>query len=187
MDNPEALTTLLKNWRSGDAAASAALMEAVYSTLRRVAAHYLRGERPDHTLSPTALVNEVYLRFAASGDIDWQSRAHFFAVAAQQIRRILVNYARDRHALKRGGKQVKLALTEVNGLAQPYDEDIVELDGALTQLAELDERAARVVELRYFGGLTEREAAEVIGISVTTLKRDWAFARAWLTSRLSRK
>jgi RNA polymerase sigma factor (TIGR02999 family) len=123
----------------------------------------------------------LYFRLSASKAVDWQNRAHFFAVAAQQLRRILVNYARDRQALKRGGKQVKLALSEVNGLARPREQDVLDVDEALTRLATLDERAARVVELRFFGGLTEKAAAEALGISVATLKRDWTFARAWLS------
>ena len=159
-------------------------MELAYSELRRLAGHYLRAERPHHTLSATALVNEMYMRLAASEPIDWQNRAHFFAVAATQLRRVLVNYARDRQAQKRGGKQAKLSLTEVGELAQPEKLDLMALDDALTELGKLDPRASRVVELRYFGGLTEAEAAEVLGISIATLKRDWTWARAWLIAQL---
>ena len=181
------LTTLLAAWREGREGAAGQLISLVYGELRRLAQYYLRQERPDHTLEPTALVHELYLRLSAGEPVDWQNRAHFFAVAARQFRRILVNYARDRQAEKRGGKRVKVTLTEVNGLAAPEQQDLLELDDALEQLSALDERAARVVELRFFGGLTEKEAAEVLGISVATLKRDWEFARAWLITRLRRK
>lgn len=176
---------LLKKWRAGDKSAADELMVRVYSELRRLAAQHLRAERSDQTLSATALVNEMYLRLSASEPVNWQNRVHFFAVAAQQIRRILVNYARDRQAQKRGGKQVKLSLSVVNGLEASRDQDLLDLEEALTELGTMDDRAARVVELRFFGGLTEREAAEVLGISVATLKRDWDFARAWLISRLT--
>jgi RNA polymerase sigma factor (TIGR02999 family) len=152
----------------------------LYGELHGMAAHYMRQERSGHTLQATALVNELYIRLFASTGIDWQNRAHFFAVAAQQLRRILVNHARDRQAEKRGGKRVRLSLTEVNGLAQPVEEDLLDLDEALTRLQEIDSRAAQVVELRFFGGLQENEAAEVLSVSVPTVKRDWQFARAWL-------
>jgi RNA polymerase sigma factor (TIGR02999 family) len=179
------LTTLLKNWRKGDKKAGDNVMELAYTELHRLAARYLRGERKDHTLSATALVNEMYLRLAASEPIDWQDRGHFFAIAATQLRRVLVNYARDRQALKRGGKQIKLALTDMGELSQPAEQhEIVALDEALTALETLDPRAAKVVELRYFGGLTEAESAEVLGISVATLKRDWTWARALLIANL---
>jgi RNA polymerase sigma factor (TIGR02999 family) len=178
------LTTLLQRWRSGDADAGEQLVGSVYSALRRLAAHYLRGERKDHTLSATDLVHELYIRLSASTPIDWQDRSHFFAVAAQQLRRILVNYARDRQALKRGGKQVKLALSEVSVLAQPSEPDVLDVDEALLRLEALDERAARVVELRFFGGLTEQETAAALNISIATVKRDWTFARAWLSSNI---
>jgi RNA polymerase sigma factor (TIGR02999 family) len=180
------LTTLLKKWRQGDDKAGENVMELAYNELRRLAAYHLRGERKNHTLSATALVNEMYLRLAVSEPVDWQDRAHFFAVAARQLRRILVNYGRDRQAQKRGGKQVKLALTDIGELAQAPDQDVIVLDEALTKLGTLDPRAAQVVELRYFGGLTEAEAAEVLGVSIATLKRDWVWARAWLTANLKR-
>ena len=184
LDEGVKLTVLLRNWRDGDQTSAEQVMELAYSELRRLASHYLRAERPNHTLNATALVNEMYMRLAASEPIDWQNRAHFFAVAATQLRRVLVNYARDRQAQKRGGKQVKLSLTEVGELAQPEELDLMSLDEALTDLGKLDPRAAKVVELRYFGGLTEAEAAEVLGISIATLKRDWTWARAWLIAQL---
>lgn len=177
-------TASLAAWRQGDKHATEQVMSTIFQELRRLAAHYLRQERPDHTLQPTALVNELYLRLCASEPIDWQNRAHFFAVAARQLRRILINYARDRKAEKRGGARVKLSLSQVQGLADTRDEDLLEIHEALEKLAALDARAAQVVELRFFGGLTEKEAAEVLGISIATLKRDWEFARAWLLRQL---
>lgn len=156
----------------------------MYAELRRLAASYMRNERSDHTLQPTALVNELFIKLSQAETIDYQNRAHFFAVAAQQLRRILINYARDRNADKRGGKQVKLALTDVNGLTSPREQDLLELEEALIRLEQTDERAARLIELRFFGGLTEPEAADVLGVSVPTVKRDWAFGRAWLLRHL---
>jgi RNA polymerase sigma factor (TIGR02999 family) len=179
------LTTLLAGWRNGDKAAADELIAAVYQELHRVAGRYMRAERPDHTLQPTALVNELFLKLLDHGPVDWQNRAHFFAVAAGQLRRILVNHARDRNAQKRGGKRVKLALTEVNGLAEPHEQDLLELDEVLDRLEQVDERAARVIELRFFAGMTDAEAAEALGISVATLKRDWAFGRAFLLRHLT--
>ncbi len=177
-------TRWLVEWRNGSQEAGDRLFEAAYQELRRLAAWHLGKERPDHTLQPTALVNELYIKLFASEPVEWQNRAHFFAVAAQQIRRILIDHARARLAEKRGGGDVRLSLGDVTGEAAPPDEDLIELDQALRRLEELDQRSARVVELRFFAGLTEKEAAEVLGISVATLKRDWDFARAWLISQL---
>ena len=180
----EPVTSLLVHWRSGNAEAAEKLVATVYNELRRLAAHYLRDERRDHTLQPTALVNEMFVRLFQSEPVDWQNRAHFFAVAAQQLRRILVNHARDRSAAKRGGKQVKIELFDEAGVSQPREQDLLELDDALSRLEQIDPRAARVIELRFFGGLTENEIAEALGISLSTMKRDWSFGRAWLLSRL---
>jgi RNA polymerase sigma factor (TIGR02999 family) len=180
----QGVTELLTRWRSGDNQARDELVNVAYAELRYLAARYMRRERAGHTLQATALVNELYIRLFGSKPIQWQDRAHFFAVAARQLRRILVNHARDRKAAKRGGKQVRLALSDVNGLAADNEESVMELDEAMHRLEELDSRAAQVVELRFFGGLTEVEAAEVLGVSVATLKRDWDFARAWLTKQL---
>lgn len=174
------LTQLLQDWRQGNRQAGDQLMTILYDELRHLAGHYMRQERGEHTLQATALVNELYLRLSAAEGLEWQNRAHFFAVAAQQLRRILVNHARDRQAQKRGGKRIRLSLTDVNGLAEPADEDLLDLEEALAKLSEIDARAAQVVELRFFGGLQEKEAAEVLGISVPTVKRDWQFARAFL-------
>lgn len=180
MDRPEdEITTLLQRWADGDRNAGDLALDRVYMELRRLAAHYLRLERPDHTLQPTALVHEIYLRLEGK-DIRWADRKHFFVVAAGQMRRILVDHARARQAEKRvGGVRVALAAIEL-----PRDADLLALDLALEELKHLDERAASVVELRYFGGFKEAETASILEISVATLKRDWEFARAWLLKKL---
>jgi len=183
----EAMTQMLLEWRGGDQDAGNRLFATAYQELRRLASWHLRHERGAHTMQATALVNELYLKFFGGATVDWQDRAHFFAVAAQQIRRLLIDHARAGQAEKRGGGRMRLSLTEVNGLAAPGGEDLLELDGALRRLEALDPRAASIVELRYFGGLTEREAAEVAGISVATLKRDWDFARTWLIHQLANR
>ena len=178
------VTTLFTAWRQGDPAAGDRLVTALYDELHRLATRYLRQERSDHTLQATALVNELYLRLFASDPVTWKNRAHFFAVAARTLRRILVDHARTRRAEKRGGAQVKLSLTEVNGWSEaPRNEDLLAVDAALDRLAELDSRLAQVVELRFFGGLHEDEVAEVLGVSAVTVKRDWKTARAWLLSQ----
>jgi len=179
------ITGWLVEWRQGSRQAGDRLFAASYQELRRLAAWHLRNERPGHTLQPTALVHELYLRLFQGEPVEWQNRAHFFAVAAQQLRRLLIDHARARLAEKREGSHVRLSLAEVGGLATHREEDLIEMDQALHRLEELDPRSARVVELRFFGGLTEQEAAEAIGISVATLKRDWDFARAWLLSQLA--
>lgn len=181
----QALTTLLLDWRAGNPAAADQLASVLYNELRSLARQSLRHERPDHTLQPTALVNELYVRlFGASAPVIWQNRAHFFAIAAQTLRRILVDHARAQRADKRGGNQVKISLTEAQEWTESRDEDIVAVEEALLQLEKLQPRAAQVVELRFFGGLTEEEVAEVLGVSPITVKRDWKFARAWLMSQL---
>jgi len=172
------------DWRDGNVAARDELMTLMYQELHRMAARYLGQERPDHTLQPTALVHDLYLRLVASNPISWQNRAHFFGVAAQQMRHLLVDHARSRLAEKRGGGRAKVSLSDVAGWDGQREQDVLEMDEALGKLAELDLRAARVVELRFFGGLEEREAAEVLGISISSLKRDWKFARAWLFDQL---
>jgi RNA polymerase sigma factor (TIGR02999 family) len=178
---------LLLEWRNGNNEAAEKFLNVVYDELRRLSAIYLRRERSDHTLQPTALVNELYLRlFTGAEPVSWNNRAHFFAVAAQTLRRILVDHARARRADKRGGEQIKLALADVQGwaAASPNDQDLIEVDEALRRLEQLEPRAAQVVELRFFGGLLENEVAEVLGVAPSTVKRDWRFARAWLTSQL---
>ena len=184
MSGDAPITTLLAEMRAGDEEARERLVAIVYSDLRRMAAKYLRSERPGHTLQPTALVNEGFVRLFGGTEVAWKDRAHFFAVAATQMRRILVDHARTTTAKKRGGRRVKVSLTEVNGLGTSQDEDLLALDEALSTLEGLDSRAARVVELRFFGGLSEEEAAEALGISTSTLKRDWRTAKAWLFTRL---
>ena len=174
------LTTLLQRWAGGDRNAGALALERSYGELRRLAAHYLSLERPGHTLQPTALVHEMYLRLDWSA-VAWADRKHFFVVVAGQMRRILVDHARARSA-RPGGGRVELA--EEDRPELPRNSDLLALDEALEVLRGLDERAASVVELRYFAGFTEAEAAEILGVSVATLKRDWEFARAWLLQRL---
>jgi RNA polymerase sigma-70 factor, ECF subfamily len=183
--NHETVTALLSSWREGDPSAAARLIDSVYGELRRLAGSYMRNERAGHTLQPTALVHELFLKLSQSEPVSWQNRAHFFAVAAQQLRRILVNYARDQQAAKRGGKRVRLTLSHVNGLAEEREQDLLELSDALEQLEQFEPRVARVIELRFFAGLTEAEAAEALGISVASLKRDWTFGRAWLLRHLT--
>jgi RNA polymerase sigma factor (TIGR02999 family) len=183
--DPHELTTLLIDWREGSRTAGDRLFEATYAELRRLAAHYISGERTGHTLQPTAVVHELYLRLFGSEPVRWQDRAHFFAVAAQQFRRILIDHARKRHADKREGDRQRVPLTEASDLAAHTDEELIALDDALSRLQELDDRPARVVELRYFGGLTEQEIAGTLGISVPTVKRDWQFARAWLKTSMA--
>ena len=187
MDTPLSLqiTRWLGDWRRGDDDARDRLFAIVHPELRQIAAHFLNRERGDHTLEPNALVNELYVRLIGAQPIAYNDRAHFFAVAAQTMRRILIDHARARVAGKRGGVQQRVSLSAVDGWNPiQHDEDLLALDHALVKLEKADPRAARVVELRFFGGLTEDEVAEVIGVSTITVKRDWRAARAWLISRL---
>lgn len=161
-----------------------ALFPLVYDELRRLALGYLRGEG-DHTLQPTALVHEAYFRLAGQRNVDWANRAQFIGVAASMMRRILVNHARDRHAQKRGGAATRITLDESVGFSKEPDVDLVALDEALVELATLDPRGSRVVELRFFGGLGVEETAEVLGVSTATVKRDWSVVRAWLRRELA--
>jgi RNA polymerase sigma factor (TIGR02999 family) len=181
---PQDVTQLLIDWGSGDQAALAHLLPLVYDELRRLAARYLRRERPAHTLQATALVHEAYLRLVDQSQVHWQNRAHFFGVAAQVMRRLLVDHTRRQHAAKRGGVVPKLALDEALQMAEGRAAAIVALDEALTALAALDPQQGRIVELRFFGGLTIDETAEVIGVSPATVKRDWNIAKAWLYREL---
>jgi RNA polymerase sigma factor (TIGR02999 family) len=180
------VTQILREVSDGDKDAPARLMPLVYEELRRLANHYLRQERSDHTLQPTALVHEAYLKLIDQTRVDWQNRAHFFGVAAQSMRRILVDHARRHGASKRGGLQQKLTLDEAVDYSQSRDVDLVALDDALNLLAELDERQSRIVELRFFGGLTIEETAEALGVSAATVKVDWSMAKAWLRREISR-
>ena len=180
MTPPEDITQILQEVSGGNREAPARLMPLIYDELRRLADYYLRRERPDHTLQPTALVHEAYLKLIDQTRVDWQNRAHFFGVAAQLMRRILVDHARRHRASKRGGFQQKLTLDEAVDYSQPRDVDLVKLDDALTALAKFDARQSRIVELRFFGGLTIEETAEALGISPATVKVDWSMAKAWL-------
>jgi RNA polymerase sigma factor (TIGR02999 family) len=184
-ESAHTITGLLHDWRRGNPQAANQLMELVYGELHKIASREMRRERGEHTLQATALVNEAYVRLCGSSDQpNWSDRAHFFAVAAQQMRRILVDHARRVQAEKRGGGQIKLEFLEGDGGMVGLDERFLAVDEAVTRLHALDERAAKVIELRFFGGLSEAEAAEALGISVATLKRDWDFARTWLASQL---
>ena len=182
--SPQHVTQLLSDWSHGDDAALAELTPLVYEELRRLAHHYMEGERPDHTLQTTALVNEAYLRLADQINPNWRSRAHFFAVAARGMRRILVSYARSNRAQKRGGGAARIELDEAAILSPEQSKEIVDLHEALERLGTLDSRKARVVELKYFGGLNHDEIAEVMKISAVTVRRDWVFAKAWLHKEL---
>jgi RNA polymerase sigma-70 factor, ECF subfamily len=180
------VTRLLKSLSDGDPAALDRLIPVVYAELRNVAAHYLRRERPDHTLQPTALVNEAYLRLIDQRDVRWQNRAHFVGVAAQMMRRILVDHARSRYRAKRGSGGQKVSLDEALMVSDDRAGHLVELDEALTALAAFDQRKGRVVELRYFGGLSVKETAEVLQVSTITIQRDWNLAKAWLYDRVTK-
>jgi RNA polymerase sigma factor (TIGR02999 family) len=179
------VTLMLRAWSDGDRRALDALIPIVYEELRRQAARYLRRERPDHTLQTTALIHETYVRLVDQKNVQWQNRAHFFGVAAQLMRRILVDHARKRHALKRGGPTTHLQLDEAAAVAGGPTTNLVALDEALTKLAAMDERMCRVVELKYFGGLTAGEAAEVLGVSEATVRHDWGLAKLWLRRELA--
>ncbi|MBI1761910.1 MAG: sigma-70 family RNA polymerase sigma factor [Acidobacteria bacterium] len=184
---PNQITDQLRAWRTGDAAALERLIPAVYQELRQMAARYLRTEDPGHTLQPTALVHEAYLRLIDQTQVEWQNRAHFFGVAAQMMRRILVDHAKANQRAKRGGGAVKLSLDEALNYGQARAAEVVALDDALQSLAALDERKSRVVELRYFGGLSVEETAQVLDISPQTVIRDWNMAKAWLYQLLNRE
>jgi len=181
------VTQLLHDWRGGDNEALNKLMPLVYDELRRIAAAYLRREREGHTLQTAALVNEAYLRLVDQTHADWKNRAQFFGVAAQMMRRILVDHAREHQAAKRGSGETRLALDEAINVAGQQDVDVLALDEALQELARLDPRQSRIIELRYFVGLEIDETAEVLGISPATVKREWNSAKAWLFNQLSRR
>ena len=184
---PGDASALLRAWGHGDLQARDDLLPLVYRQLRRSAAAYLRRERPDHTLQPTALVHEAYLKLVGQDRIAWQNRSHFFGVAAQMMRRILVDCARERHAGKRPGAGLRVALDEGAGATQPPDLEVLLLEQALEELTALDPKQGQIVELRYFGGLSETEVAEVLSISRSTVTREWQTARAWLHRRITAK
>jgi RNA polymerase sigma factor (TIGR02999 family) len=180
------VTGLLLRWREGDEKARERLMALVYDELRRKAAAYLRRERGGHTLQPTALVHEAYLRLVAQDRVEWQNRAHFLAIAASMMRRVLVDHGRRQKAKKRGGPAARVTLDDGLAPSMPRELDLLALDEALDALAALDEQKARIVELRAFGGLEVEETAAALGISPATVKRHWAFALAWLQQRLQK-
>jgi len=179
----QTITHLLKEVREGNRAAANQLLEAVYADLRGIARHFMAGERPDHTLQPTAVVHEAYLRIFRGAEIDWQSRTHFFAVAAAQMRRVLVDHGREFRAAKRG-QGLKVVLEEGRHAAPLPECDIEAVDELLARLEKLDPAAARVVELKFFSGLSDSEVAGVLQVSHSTVRRHWTFARAWLLRRL---
>jgi RNA polymerase sigma-70 factor, ECF subfamily len=185
MASNEQITQWLDRWRQGDANARDHLFAVVQPELRQIASHLMQRERRDHTLEANALVNELCVRLLGNQPVSYQNRAHFFAVAAQAMRRILIDHARAKVTDKRGGEQQRVPLSDLDGwhVLTPR-EDLIALDTALASLEGVDPRAARVVELRFFGGLREPEIAEVLGVSVITVKRDWKAARAWLVGRL---
>jgi len=180
------VTKLLHGWRNGDREALDALLPVVYDELRHVARHQLQNERPDHTLQSAVLVHEAYLRMLGQEAPEWQNRAHFFAVSAQLMRQILVDYARRHRADKRGGGAWKLSLADVEDLPQPGDVDLIALDDALKMLAQTDPRQCRVVELRFFAGLSLEETSHVLEVAPATVQRDWTAARAWLFREIAR-
>ena len=182
---PQNVTQLLLGWGQGDKEALDRLVPIVYDELRRQAARYLRRERVGHTLQTTALIHEAYLRLVDQKNVHWQNRAHFFGIAAQLMRRILVDHARTKKRAKRGGSDVRVSLGDVQAVVKGKDLDVVALDEALDRLSEIDEQQSKIVELRFFSGLTVEETAEVLGISTATVKRDWSMARAWLHREIS--
>jgi len=186
MEQPHQITQLLQSWRDGDQAAIEKLAPLVYEELHRLAKRYMSDEHAGHTLQTTALVNEAYLRLVDSANSNWESRTHFFGVCAQVMRRILVDWARSRQALKRGGAVISLDLDEALAAANRPDTDLVAVDDALTALAVVDPRKSRVVELRFFGGLSVKETADVLKVSEETVHRDWKLAKSWLRRELSR-
>jgi RNA polymerase sigma factor (TIGR02999 family) len=181
------ITRLLLAWGQGDPVALETLMPLVYAELRKLARRYMNRQRPDHTLQTTALVNEAYLRLVDSSRVQWQDRAHFFAVSAQLMRRILVDFARAQGNLKRGGGAEQLALDQAPEVSAERGPDLIALDDALNALAAMNPRQSQIVELRYFGGLSEEETAEALKVSPRTVRRDWSLARVWLYRELSRK
>jgi RNA polymerase sigma factor (TIGR02999 family) len=179
------ITELIADVRQGNAAATHDLFQRVYRELRQLAGYYMRSERPDHTLQPTALVHEAYLRLVEQRNLPGESRAHFFGVAANVMRRILIDHARAHRANKRGGRDVKVPLEDAPSMAAENPEYLLEIDQALERLAAIDPRQAQVVELRFYGGLSVEETAEILGVGARTIDRDWRIARGWLRRQLS--
>ncbi len=186
-ENPEPITDLLHAMQEGEQDAAERVLHVVYNELRRLASFYMRRERPGHTLQPTALVHELYLKLFSGAPVDWQDRNHFFALASRQLRLILVDHARRARPRRDGQEEYRVSLQHLGLWGGPRDESLLALDEAMRRLEQLDERSSKVVELRFFGGLSEEETAEALGISLATMKRDWTFARAWLISQLGGK
>ena len=182
---PQEVTQLLAAWRDGDEHALDKLMPLVYDELRRIASRYMKRERSGHTLQTSALVNEAYLRMVGQQNVDWQNRAHFFGVAASIMRHLLVDHARANGRLRRGANPQQVTLDEAAVVSEQKGEELLALDEALTKLSEIDERKVRIVELRYFSGLSAEETAEVLGVSEITVKREWLKAKAWLYRELT--
>jgi RNA polymerase sigma factor (TIGR02999 family) len=182
--SPGYVTQLLNDWSDGNSAALDELMPIVYDELRSLAARYLRRERVDHTLQPTALVHEAYFRLVNQNHVHWQGRAQFFGVAAQMMRRILIDHARFHHRAKRGAGPIKVELDQAEALTEKQADEMIALDEALGTLTRFDPRKAKVVELRYFGGLSVEETAEMLGVSPNTITRDWVMAKAWLYNEI---
>lgn len=185
--NPNEVTQLLVAWSNGDSSARDALMPLVHDELRRLAHRYMDRERGNHTLQTSALVNEAYLRLIDQKNVHWQNRAHFFGIAARMMRRILVDYARKRGFAKRGGNLQPVPLDEAMIVSPERAAEVVALDDALNCLAELDQRKSQIIELRFFGGLSIDETAEVLGVSSGTVMRDWTFAKAWLRREITKQ
>jgi RNA polymerase sigma factor (TIGR02999 family) len=174
------ITQFLIDFSKGNRKALDEMLPLVYNELKRVAKHYLSQERSGHTLQTTALVHEAYIRMVDQQNVDWKNRAHFFSLASEMMRRILVNYARDRAAVKRGRNAQRVSLSDLDEVSEQPNIDLIALDQALTELAREDERKARIVELKFFGGMTNKEISEVLKVSDATVEREWMFARAWL-------
>ena len=183
---PHDVTQLLKDWSGGDQAAADKLMPLVYEELRHLAHQYMRREKPGHTLQTSALVNEAYVRLVKQSEIQWESRAHFFGIAARLMRQILVDQARRRNFAKRGGGAIRVSLNDATAIAQEQSASVVALDEALKTLEQTDPRKSRIVELRFFGGMSIEETAEALNVSPGTVMREWTFARAWLRNEMSR-
>ena len=181
------VTQLLVAWSKGDQHAFDALMPEVRKELHRLAAHYMAEEPPGHELQPTALINEAYLRLVDWKNIQWSDRAHFFGMAANMMRRVLVDYARSRDRLKRGGEAIQVSFIEAANVPVPQRADVLSLDKALRELEKIDPRKSQIVEMRFFGGLSQEETAEALNVSVATVRRDWSLARAWLARELKKK
>ena len=184
---PREMTQLLIDWSNGDQSALEKLMPLIHGELRKLAHHYMSRERAGHTLQTSALVNEVYIRLVDEQSVRWENRAHFFGIASRAMRQILVEYARGRAAQKRGGDALRVELSEAAHLSNETATELVALDEALDELAEFDERLSRVVELRFFGGLSVEETADVLGIHANTVVRDWRIAKAWLRRSLGKE